>query len=260
MQKPDTTLVPGVSPHLSLKKACSAAVESTIRLARLTARKTHIKQFIIKLHRSFVFRIAMSKFLKDPKNSILPGSTIIPSLIYGWGNESWSALEEYLRCCIEFALTTNGPILECGSGLSTILIGAIAQKRGYIHYALEHTPIWANKVKKYLGRYKINSVVMYLSPLRNYTDFYWYDPPLESMKGDFSLVICDGPPGNVKGGRYGLVPIIKKRLKPNCIILLDDAEREQEQSIAKRWEKELNAKLENLGSRKPYIKITVGDI
>jgi hypothetical protein len=77
------------------------------------------------------------------------------------------------------------------------------------------------------------------------------------MPGVFDLVICDGPPGTTKGGRYGLVPIMRERLKPGCAILLDDAGREQERAIADRWKTELGASFEICGSSKPYIKMTI---
>jgi hypothetical protein len=112
-------------------------------------------------------------------------------------------------------------------------------------------------VQKYLNRYKLDSVVLYTKPLKDYGDFCWYDAPLESMPDSFSLVVCDGPPGGTKGGRYGLVPIMRERLQPGCVILLDDAGREQELAIARRWEAELGAPFEILGSIKPYIEMTV---
>ena len=79
------------------------------------------------------------------------------------------------------------------------------------------------------------------------------------MPDDFSMVICDGPPGDTRGGRYGLLPIMKEKLSSKCIILLDDADRVSEQEVAARWSKELNIDFESLGSRKPYIKIRVGN-
>jgi hypothetical protein len=178
-------------------------------------------------------------------------------LVYGWGNEDWSALDEYLAACINHTLDLRGPILECGSGLSTILVGAIAKKRGQRHWALEHTPEWASKVERYLNRYKLDSVVLCMVPLKDYGAFCWYDAPLELMPGSFALVICDGPPGSTKGGRYGLVPIMKERLEAGSVILLDDASREQERVIADRWKSELGASLETCGSIKSYIKMEV---
>ena len=201
----------------------------------------------------------MKRFLKDPGACKDPANPVIDDLIYGWGNESWSATDEYLAHCVSSALTTSGPTLECGSGLSTILMGTIAKKRGLTHWSLEHAAEWAMRTQKYLTIYKIDSVVLCTKPLKDYGDFCWYDPPLESMPERFCLVICDGPPGGTKGGRYGLVPIMRPRLKAGCTILLDDADREQELKIAGRWKLELGFPFEILGSKKHYIKMELTD-
>jgi hypothetical protein len=154
-------------------------------------------------------------------------------------------------------MTLDGPILECGSGLSTILVGIIAKSRGVEHWALEHQEMWAAKVKMYLDRYKIDSVILSQKSLRDYGEFSWYDPPLEAMPESFALVICDGPPGSTKGGRYGLAKVMRDKLKPGCLILLDDAGREQELNIAKRWKEELGDIYEMIGEAKPYIELRV---
>lgn len=216
-----------------------------------------VKRFLRGVYRDYVFRRAMRQFLKAPEACTQPGSPVIVNLVFGWGNESWSAMHEYLAGCIEHALTSSGPILECGSGLSTILVGAVAKQRGLGYWALEHTTEWASKVQRYLDRYQISSATLCVRPLKDYGDFTWYDPPLESMPDSFSLVVCDGPPGDIKGGRYGLVPVMNQRLRPGCLILLDDAAREQERAIARRWAAELGASCESVGIHKPYIKMKV---
>lgn len=219
---------------------------------------TPVTRTLWALHRDFVFRRAIRRFIRDPESCGVSGNQVLSDLIYGWGNESWSALDDYLAACIRHALGSNGPILECGSGLSTILVGAIAKKRRRSHWALEHSPEWAMRVQRFLTRFDLDSaVVLCASPLRDYGEFCWYDPPLESMPRAFDLVICDGPPGWTKGYRYGLVPIMKERLMPGCVILLDDAGREQERAVSERWKKELGASLAIRGSARPYVEMTV---
>src|SRR5262245_53540627 len=199
----------------------------------------------------------MNRLQKNPEACQHAESTVIQDLIYGWGNASWSAGEEYLAECVRQALTLRGPILECGSGLSTIVIGSIAKQRGARHWALEHTPEWAERVQRYLNRYKLDSVVLCPTPLKDYGSYSWYDAPADAARERFSLIICDGPPGDTKGGRHGLAPIMKERIERACVILLDDAAREGERTVAGRWATELGATIETLGSQKPYIRLTV---
>ena len=98
-------------------------------------------------HHRFVFRRAMKAFLRNPEKSIRPNSTTLDDLIYGWDNDSWNAMHEYLIDCIRHAMTSDGPILECGSGLSTILVGSVATSRGISHWFLEFNDEWADRVR-----------------------------------------------------------------------------------------------------------------
>jgi hypothetical protein len=208
-------------------------------------------------HRKFVFWRAMRNFLRDPRLSITGQSSVLSELIYGWGNEDWSALEEYLQGCLQHAQRAEGPILECGTGLSTILLGVISQQRGNVVWSLEHQPLWGKKVASVLERYRISSAHLCISPLKDYGAFAGYDPPLGLMPNEFSMVVCDGPPGDTKGGRYGLLSVMRSRLKPGAAILLDDASRENEKVIAARWASELHTTYDIRGSRKPYILLRI---
>ena len=212
------------------------------------------RNFMQATHRAIIFRRAMKKFLWNLQHGIPFDRRVLTRLIYGWGNESWSADTEYLLSCLEHTQACRGPILECGSGLTTLLIGAVAQKSGNVVCSLEHHPEWGNRVARLLKQYRIDSVHMSIQPLKNYTDFTWYEPPCAEMADQYALVICDGPPSATRGGRYGLVPVMKSRLAADCIILLDDANRAEEQVIAKRWAKTLNTGYETLGSVKRYIR------
>lgn len=202
-----------------------------------------------------MFRRAFRQYRKDPAACAEVGNSVLSDLIYGWGNDEWSAQDEYLVACIQHALTTHGSILECGSGLSTVLIGSIATQRGIPYSALEHTPAWAVRVLSEIKRYDISAVTLFSCPIIGHGDFDWYDFPQGTGPASISLVICDGPPGDTRGGRYGLVPVMQFNLQPECVILLDDAARDDERRVAMRWASEMGAAYEVLGDRKPYARL-----
>jgi hypothetical protein len=207
--------------------------------------------------RDFVFGRAMREFLRDPAACAATGNPVLARLIRGWGNDGWSALDEYLAASLQAALAARGPILECGSGLSTLLIGAVAQRIGQRHFALEHTPEWADRVKHELSRFAIDSVTVCVCPLRDFGDFAWYDVSGVALPDDIALALCDGPPGETKGGRIGLVPTLRHRLRPGCVILLDDAERPEERAVADRWGADLGAPTRDRGTKKPFVELAV---
>jgi hypothetical protein len=171
-----------------------------------------------------------------------------------------SASEEYLQALFRHASASRGPILECGSGLSTLLLGIAAQHAGQKVYSLEDHSEWLKVVRSALRRYKITSVELCLSPLREYGDYEWYDPPQAILPKDFALVVCDGPQGTAHGGRYGLMPVLGERLGSGCVVLLDDASRMSEQQVLARWDEELHISHEIFGTSKPYARLCMPSV
>ncbi|ESS73101.1 hypothetical protein MGMO_36c00100 [Methyloglobulus morosus KoM1] len=246
-----------LQPRNALKPVFPYKMRGFLMEAYYKSVPSQIRSLLRGKRRDFVFQQAMDQFLSDPAACAYPGNPVLIDLIYGWGNEAWSARDEYLAGCISHSLSSSGPILECGSGLTTLLLGIVAKSRGNSHWVLEHKPQWAKKVQKYLDRYELDTEICTM-PLKDYGEFYWYDVPFHRMPGNFFLVVCDGPPSRTKGGRYGLAPIMREKLKMGCAILLDDADRHGELEIAKRWESELPARYHIQGTFKPYIEMVVG--
>ena len=168
----------------------------------------------------------------------VPDRQQLSELITGWSNEGYVANLEYLEAVAKSSIDTPGPVLECGSGATTILLGILCGRRNVEVWSLEHTTEWRDRVISALDSNAISQAHVCESPLIDYGDFVWYDAPLAQMPNEFSLVICDGPPGDTKGGRYGLLPVMGDRLPPGSIILLDDAGRSGELELIRKWEAE----------------------
>jgi predicted O-methyltransferase YrrM len=178
----------------------------------------------------------------------LPSRQLLVDLQAGWGNESFAARTDYLEEVVTRASNTGGPILECGTGLTTILLGCLAGRRGIETWSLEHLPEWHTQMTKTLRRYGIPHTHVCFAPLHDYNGFYWYDPPLATLPKGFDLVICDGPPGTTPGNRYGLMPVLGERLAAGSLILLDDADRPGEAEVLRSWasEADLTVRLREL--------------
>lgn len=148
----------------------------------------------------------------------------------GWGNERVTAPPELLSACWHMARETNGPILECGSGLSTIVL-ALANAKASV-YALENDPIWAMKVRDACQEHGIENVFVSCHALKSYGDAAWYDT--RDLAGlDFSLVLCDGPWRSL--GRRAL--LFEAFGAPVCraTIIVDDAEDEAHMAAFRTW-------------------------
>lgn len=197
-----------------------------------------VKSVVRKLVQEHQLRSAIAAIARLPIGEP-PSRQLLTDLIAGWDNEGFAADLDYVEELANRASTTAGPILECGTGLTTIILGLLAGRRGVEVWSLENSEEWHHRISSTLDHHGIKNVRISLAPLRDYEGFCWYDPPLLEMPKEFSLVVCDGPPGTTKGGRYGLMPVLGKRLPAGSLILLDDAERPGEIESLNRWKSEV---------------------
>jgi len=206
---------------------------------------THFKRLVPRPVKGAVRRIFERQTLTEALRQIsrvpageLPSRTLLEELQQGWANHGMAARTDYLAEVCRQATRTTGPILECGSGLTTLLLGLLAGRRGIETWTLEHLPEWHSLLASAIARHHVPNVHLLLTPLRSFGGFTWYDPPLPSLPRRFSLVVCDGPPSDTPGGRYGMLPVLGDRLTSNAVLLLDDAERETEAEVLRRWHAE----------------------
>jgi hypothetical protein len=160
-------------------------------------------------------------------------SKALPPLRTAWGNPGFTADVSYLLAVLDYAEGERGQILECGSGLTTLLL---ALSSPHAVWSLEHMEEWQRHVQTRLRLAGTEANVL-LARLTSYGPFQWYEVPAV-LPRELRLVVCDGPPGTTPGGRYGLLPLLGDRLPKGTVILLDDARRLDEQRVLQRWEKE----------------------
>lgn len=107
-------------------------------------------------------------------------------------SNDYGALEDILSLAVIHAKKANGPILECGSGLTTILMAAATEHEVY---CLEHDRGWAAQLEAMASSAGTTNIALCMQPLRN----GWYD--LADIKNDlperFALALIDGPPRSI---------------------------------------------------------------
>ena len=177
--------------------------------------------------------------------------------VYGWGNEGWSADEDYLRRLMSEATAAKGTIVECGSGLSTLLIAGIARQAGVAFRSLEHNAEWRTRVTNALAAHGLTAYsTVHYAPLQSYGQFDWYSIP-DALPANISLIICDGPPSDTLGGRHGVLPSLRSRMAHTCTILMDDANRSGEVEIMEHWERDFSTVSERFATEKGFARVTV---
>ncbi len=201
-------------------------------------------------------RSALSRLERDLSSGKRPKTAILRRLVLGWGNQGWSASLHLVTAMLDWLPKTCGPILECGSGLTTLVLAAVAAQSGRQVISLEHSQEWADRVLAVLPAHLRAHVTLRLTPIRDFGDFDWYSIGPDELPPRIGLVLCDGPPGGTRGGRYGLAPVLADRLAAKCVILLDDTQRAGEHAVLERWRSEFRASLVQEGGTYSVIEIS----
>ena len=152
-------------------------------------------------------------------------------------------------------------IVECGSGESTVAIGAeLARRRCGRLWSLEHDPVWAGRTRRGIARDGLaDRVELICAPLRPHAlGAAWYDASaVARLPEAIDLLLVDGPPGDVTPNglaRYPALPALAARLAPGALVILDDIHRAGERAVLARWRHELGIEFE----LRPRERIAIG--
>jgi predicted O-methyltransferase YrrM len=159
----------------------------------------------------------------------------------------WAVAPDLGRLLVETVLDLRpATVVECGSGTSTVLIAYALERLGSGRVvALEHDPAQVERTERLLDRHGLQRwATVRHAPLVPHAvgdaTFRWYDLAAVPLADRVDLLFVDGPPGGVQPlARYPAVPLLRNRLGPGAVVLLDDAGRADERAVAERWAAEL---------------------
>ena len=125
-------------------------------------------------------------------------------------------------------------VLECGSGLSTLLLGRYARATGATVTALEHQPRYYDRTKQWLAAEGLReNVDLRRVGLEQYDGDPWY---MAALPDNIDFALIDGPPEST-GGRARTFYEIYPHLRPDgrWHVWLDDAHRPSEAQAVADW-------------------------
>jgi hypothetical protein len=162
-----------------------------------------------------------------------------PLFLSGW------SIDAFLGKALVAHLLEEKPrlVLELGSGSSTLLIARSLQLMRVEpceHIAVDHERRFLDITRRQLELNDLaDRVQFWLCPLGQVpgTDKVWYQGLAERLRGKrIDLLLVDGPPGPLQvQSRLPALPLLSRFLNDRCTVILDDAAREDEKSIAKQW-------------------------
>jgi predicted O-methyltransferase YrrM len=157
----------------------------------------------------------------------------------------WAASPDFLLELARHALSERpGVVVECSSGTSTLVLARCLQLNGSGKvYSLEHDPHYAKATRAELLRHGLEDWAEVLDSSLTAQEFRnatwpWYETS-GLPSGGIDMLAIDGPPQATRRlARYPAGPALFARLAPDAAVFLDDAKRQDEQEILRRWANE----------------------
>lgn len=161
------------------------------------------------------------------------------------------------RLLQEVVLRDVTHIVECGSGVSTVMLAKCLSGLGRGHvYSIEHDPMWAAHSERLIHANGLQAfATVVLAPIAA-SDVLgqtvrWYDQAVveAAIPQDrrIGMLVVDGPPASTgRLARLGAVPVLGSRLLPGALVVVDDIHRADEQEVAQLWSSAYGLTLEEL--------------
>lgn len=162
-----------------------------------------------------------------------------PLFLAGWSIDSFLG-----RSLVTHILDSNPKtILELGSGASTLLIARCLEQLGEYdveHISVDHEEHYLALTEKSLIANNLGSKVdLWHCPLADNIVHgkLWYQGLTERLHGKkIDLLVVDGPPGRLQEqSRFPALPELLPFLSEECLVILDDTNRTDENIIAHKW-------------------------
>jgi hypothetical protein len=131
-------------------------------------------------------------------------------------------------------------VVECGSGVSTVVLGRLLRERGDGSVTgVEHDGRWAALVRELLRREGLEQIARVVhAPLEGEPPWYARGA-LGALPDEVDLLVVDGPPACAAGEgdrRAPALPFFAPRLVAGATVVLDDVHRPGEREVIGRWE------------------------
>jgi len=158
-------------------------------------------------------------------------------------SRGWAASPDLLQVIVDL-LNAQRPslILECSSGLSTLVLAAHCRRRGTGRVlSLEHDPVYSEQTRAMLRLHGLAGwaevIDAPLVPLKlPGWDGSWYELKGLPTPIKADMLVVDGPPTSVSPlARYPALPMLLDRLTESAVVVLDDASRADELKLVARW-------------------------
>lgn len=169
----------------------------------------------------------------------------------------WAASPDLLLLLYRLTLEKKPAlIVECGSGVSTVVLAKAAATYGGRVVSLDHDPAYCLATQSELQRQGLSADVR-LAPLVHTDQGPWYDLGAVGDLSDIELLFVDGPPAATgPQARFPALPLLVQRCAPTLTVVLDDTARPDEHEIGERWAASYGLTATQIGLEKGALVLT----
>lgn len=186
-------------------------------------RLLHVGQDIIQRSLAEALRAQEGSTLQYVANEVAEGRVtldLIGEALEASGNLTHVGGADFLIACIEHARKAKLPVLELGTGISTVLMAAAGAE---VH-ALEESPDWAKRTDAMLEQAGVDAQI-FCTPLTH----GWYKVPAE-LANDYAFLVVDGPEDcHSRFAFIARLPAIPRT------VIFDDMDRPEMAERARQW-------------------------
>lgn len=173
----------------------------------------HVAKIIVYDSLSAHLRRLAGTTLSDIADKFREGTETVDDYneVYRYGGNNYAADPGTLALVTGIARKCAGPIIETGSGLSSVLMGLVTDQ---VVYSLEHSQRYGLQTLEWCEQAGVVNVGVCNAPLKD----FWYDIEAFDLPEKFAFGFCDGPP-RMFGTRMRFFEVIA----PRCtLVLVDD--------------------------------------
>ncbi len=195
--------------------------------------------------------------IADGSNDPLP-KDLVSELYAHWGDPLAQSGEDYLRSCFAEARKAEGHILQCGTSLLTLLLGALCATSGNKEkqlWCLEHDGHWANLMRSWITQYEVTASHVITARAELFGPYVWYAIDPARLADRFSLVLCDGSNATPQGV-LGTLDKLTDRLALDAVILVRKVGKAADLKALAQWAETHNAACAVVDKREGFIKIS----
>jgi hypothetical protein len=190
-------------------------------------------------------------------NNIAATERLAAQLFAHWGDPLQQADERFLRSLLAEVRAAEGAILQCGSSLTTLILGSICdhdERPKKQLWCLEADRHWANMMRSWLTEYRVNSAHVIHSSAKLFKNYVWYSLDPGRLAPEYHLVICDGNRASVTGA-VATVHRIADRLAPRFVVLIRNVGSAADMKELAAWAKARDANCVLVDKTEGFVKI-----